>query len=50
MVFGQFSRKNIIEYFKIPRQGVYDDNLKNKDLIKDFGKEPSNISELNSSL
>ncbi len=44
------SKKIYNEDFKIPRQGVYDDNLKNKDAIKDYWKEQRKISELNSSL
>ena len=36
------------EDFKIPMQGVYDDNLESKELIKDYWKEQRKIVESNS--
>ncbi len=34
--------------FKIPMQGVYDENLKNKDLLRDYWKEQRGVTDSNS--
>ena len=49
-VYGIWSiyKKISNEEFKIPRQGVYDDNFAGQKLIKDYWKEQRNIADKSS--